>query len=109
MLELIFTPHVPFYMVDSPLSTVHAPPELRSLTSLMSLQGRVSAIMSCVFFHLFDEAKQLQAARQLASLFSPLPGSVLFGAHGSRLVNGIREHSLGVIAQVEKALGRECF
>jgi hypothetical protein len=91
----MIAPHGPFYMADLPLLTAHAPPEPRSLTSLTPLQGRVSAIMSCAFFHLFDEAKQLQAARQLASLLSPLPGSVIFGAHGTMLVNGIREHSLG--------------
>ena len=86
----MIAPHAPFY--TPPLT---APPELGSLTSLTPLQGRVSAIFINSFFHLFDEAKQLQAARQLASLLSPLPGSVLFGAHGTTLVNGIRQHSLG--------------
>ena len=71
--------------------TAHAPPELRSLTSLTPLQGRVSAIFASAFLHLFDEAKQLQIARQLASLLSPLPGSIIFGAHVSKLVNGMRD------------------
>ena len=91
----MIAPHAPFYAADLPLLTAHAPPDLRSLTSLTPLQGRVSAIFSCAFFHLFGEAKQFQVARQLASLLSPLPGSVIFGAHGTRLVNGMRESSLG--------------
>ena len=94
----MIAPHAPFYTTDLPSLTAHAPPELRSLTSLTPLQGRVSAIFTCAFFHLFDEAKQLQVARQLASLLSPLPGSVIFGAHGTMLVNGIRESSLGIEA-----------
>ena len=64
---------------------------LRSLTSVTPLQGRASAIFACAFFHLFEEEKQLQVARRLASLLSPLPGSVIFGAHGSTLVSGVRE------------------
>jgi hypothetical protein len=94
----MIAPHGPFYMADLPLLTAHAPPEPRSLISLTPLQGRVSAIFACAFFHLFGEAKQLQVARQLASLLSPLPGSVIFGAHGTMLVNGIRESSLGTEA-----------
>jgi hypothetical protein len=86
----MIAPRTPFY--TPPLT---APPELRSLTSLTPLQGRVSAIFMGAFFHLFDEAKQLQIARQVASLLSPLPGSVLFGAHATRLVNGMRESSIG--------------
>ncbi|KAF8732671.1 hypothetical protein AX14_004106 [Amanita brunnescens Koide BX004] len=86
----MIVPRSPFYMPDLPLLTAHAPPELRSLTSLTPLQGRASAIFLCAFFHLFDEAKQLQLARQLASLISPLPGSVIFGAHITMLVNGMR-------------------
>ena len=81
----------PFYTPDLPLLTAHGPPELRSLTTLTPLQGRVSAIFSSAFFHLFDEAKQLRIARQLASLLSPLPGSVIFGAHVTMLVNGMRK------------------
>ena len=90
--------HAPFYTADLPLLTARAIPELRSLTSLTPLQGRVSAIFACAFFHLFSEVKQLQVARQLGSLLSPLPGSVIFGAHGTMLVNGIRESSLGTEA-----------
>ena len=55
------------------------------------MQGRVSAIFACKFFHLFDEANQLHIARHLASLLSPLPGSVIFGAHVTMMVNGMRE------------------
>ena len=91
----MIAPHAPFYKTDLPLLTPQAPPELRSLTSLTPLQGRVSAIFACAFFHLFDEVKQLQAARQLSSLLSPLPGSAIFGAHSTMLVNGMRGTSLG--------------
>ena len=91
----MIAPHAPFYAADLPLLTAHAPLDLRSLTSLTPLQGRVSAIFSCAFFHLFDEANQLQVARQFASLLSPLLGSVIFGAHTSMLVNGMRGTSVG--------------
>jgi len=32
------------------------------------------------FFHLFDEKGEVEIARKLASLLSPTPGSVIFGA-----------------------------
>ena len=86
----MIAPHAPFY--TPPLT---APPELGSLTSLTPLQGRVSAIFMGAFFHLFDEAKQLQIARQVASLLSPLPGSIIFGSHITMPVDGIRENFLG--------------
>ena len=86
----MIVPHAPFY--TPPLT---APSELRSLTSLTPLQGRVSAIFMSSFFHLFDEAKQLQVARQVASLLSPLPGSIIFGSHVAMLVDGMRKNILG--------------
>ncbi|KAK2467535.1 hypothetical protein APHAL10511_000390 [Amanita phalloides] len=63
-------------------------PDLKSLTSLIPLQGHVSVICASSFFHLFDEGKQLQVARLLASLLSPLPGSMILGTHGAQLVKG---------------------
>ena len=56
-------------------------PDLRSLTSLNPLHGRVSAVRAAALFHLFGEEKQLHLARALAGLLSPEPGSVIFGAH----------------------------
>ncbi|KAH7890656.1 hypothetical protein F5I97DRAFT_1923159 [Phlebopus sp. FC_14] len=56
-------------------------PDLRSLTSLNPLQGRVSAIHAANFFHLFDEDKQLHLARGLAGLLASEPGSVICGSH----------------------------
>jgi len=55
--------------------------DLRSLTSLNSLHGRVFAIHASAFFHLFSEEKQLHLARALAGLLSPEPGSMIFGLH----------------------------
>ena len=86
----MIVPHAPF---DTPPLT--APPELGSLTSLTPLQGRVSAIFVGAFFHLFDEAKQLQIAHQVASLLSPLPGSIIFGSHVTMLVDGTRKNFEG--------------
>ena len=56
-------------------------PDLRSLTSLNALHGRVFAIHASSFFHLFDQEKQLYLAHALAGLLSPEPGSVIFGMH----------------------------
>ena len=56
-------------------------PDLRSLTSLNPLHGRVFAIHVTAFFHLFDEEKQLHLARALAGLLSPEPGSMILGLH----------------------------
>jgi hypothetical protein len=56
-------------------------PDLRSLTSLNPLHGRVSAIRASSLFHLFGEEKQLHLARALAGLLSPEPGSMIFGGH----------------------------
>jgi hypothetical protein len=56
-------------------------PDLRSLTSLNPLHGRMFAIHASSFFHLFNEEKQLDLARALAGLLSPEPGSMIFGVH----------------------------
>ena len=56
-------------------------PDLRSLTSLNPLRGRVFAIHASSFFHLFGQEKQLYVAHALAGLLSPEPGSVIFGLH----------------------------
>ncbi|KAL6304243.1 hypothetical protein BKA93DRAFT_784510 [Sparassis latifolia] len=56
-------------------------PALSSLTSLAPLHGRVSAIHASALFHLFLESPQAQLARALGGLLSPVPGSIIFGAH----------------------------
>jgi len=73
-------------------------PTLSSLTSLSPLQGHISAIHGSSFFHLFNEAKQFDLAKRLASLLSPEPGSVIFGSHAGREMKGERKTSLGVDA-----------
>ncbi|KAH8119900.1 hypothetical protein DFH11DRAFT_1685360 [Phellopilus nigrolimitatus] len=79
-------PRAPFY---APPDTPR--PDLKALTTLTSLQGHVSAIHVSLFFHLFDEATQLRAARALASLLAPAPGSMLFGRHSTQPVPGLRD------------------
>ncbi|KAI0313146.1 hypothetical protein OF83DRAFT_579381 [Amylostereum chailletii] len=60
------------------------PPALNTLTSLNPLRGHISAVFAGAFFHLFSFPLQTQLARQVASLLSPLPGSLIFGKHGGR-------------------------
>jgi hypothetical protein len=81
----LIAPRVPFY--EGPETPR---PVLVSLTSLTPLQGHVSAIYAASFFHLFDEAKQLEVGRRIASLLSPIPGSVIFGSHGGLPEKGMR-------------------
>ena len=65
-------------------------PSLRDLSSLTPLQGKVSAIHTSAFFHLFPEDQQLALAHRFASLLSPQKGSIIFGQHGSRPEKGFR-------------------
>jgi len=74
-------------------------PSLKALyltNSLNPLTGKVSAIHTSFFFHLFDEPLQLTIARKLASLLSPEPGSIIFGNHvGTRsAVKGTAEENV---------------
>ncbi|KAF9007611.1 hypothetical protein BDQ17DRAFT_1238084 [Cyathus striatus] len=78
-------PREPFY--DEPSSER---PDIKTLKSLTPLQGHISVVHASSFFHLFNEEKQLELARQVASLLSPSPGSVIFGSHGGRPVKGYR-------------------
>ncbi|KAJ4480100.1 hypothetical protein J3R30DRAFT_3288682 [Lentinula aciculospora] len=48
--------------------------------SLDPLRGHISAIHTSAFFHLFDKDEQSLIAKKLASLLSPLPGSIIFGS-----------------------------
>ncbi|KAJ3526532.1 hypothetical protein NM688_g8250 [Phlebia brevispora] len=84
----------PDFLLPSPIPTVKPTdplPPLNSLTSLTPLVGRLSAIHTSSFFHLFPEEKQLELAKLLAPLLSPEPGSVIFGGHGGLPQKGLRE------------------
>ncbi|KAF5351065.1 hypothetical protein D9756_008433 [Leucocoprinus leucothites] len=82
----LIEPRAPFYF--EPQTSL--PTDLRTLKSLTPLQGHISAIHASSLFHLFSEEQQLALAKQLATLLSPQPGSVIFGSHGGRLAKGFR-------------------
>ncbi|KAJ7477715.1 hypothetical protein FB451DRAFT_1338814 [Mycena latifolia] len=63
-------------------------PNLRTLESLNPLHGRVSAIHTGSFFHLFSEEQQFEIARKFAGLLLPRPGSMIFGSHGALPTKG---------------------
>ena len=84
-------PRGPFLESDEINSVLADPvPTLRDLSSLTPLQGKVSAIHTSAFFHLFPEEQQLALAHRFASLLSPQKGSIIFGQHGSRPEKGFR-------------------
>ena len=66
------------------------PPPVASVNSLTGLRGHISAIHASSLFHLFDEEKQLELGKRLATLLDPRPGSIIFGSHGSMPVKGQR-------------------
>ncbi|KAI0069496.1 hypothetical protein K474DRAFT_1610355 [Panus rudis PR-1116 ss-1] len=81
------------FLAVKPLSAkrpVNPIPPLSGLKNLTPLHGRLSAIHASAFFHLFDEEQQLHVAKALASLLSPEPGSIIFGAHGGSTKKGFR-------------------
>jgi len=65
--------------------------DLESLNTLTPLQGYISAIHTSALFHIFDEEQQNQFAHALASLLSPLPGSVIFGTHAALPKKGMHD------------------
>jgi hypothetical protein len=85
--------------VVPPFMTANAPtgpaPDLRSLTSLNPLHGRVSAIHASLCFHLFCEEKQVHLARALAGLLSPEPGSMIFGTQIGIAEKGFMSYTSG--------------
>ncbi|KAG5654190.1 hypothetical protein H0H81_006572, partial [Sphagnurus paluster] len=82
----IIAPRAPFTEVpETPR------PDLKSLVSLTPLQGHISVIHASSFFHLFDEARQLELAKRVATLLSPLAGSIIFGSHIGKLEKGLHE------------------
>ena len=74
-------------VLDSP-PTAPAP-AVSSLKTLTPLSGHVSAIHAASFFHLFNEAQQLELAHKLAGLLSPEPGSIIIGGHAGQPVKGL--------------------
>ncbi|KIK76682.1 hypothetical protein PAXRUDRAFT_835266 [Paxillus rubicundulus Ve08.2h10] len=82
--------------VVQPFETVPDSPEpdLKTLTSLNPLHGRISAIHASNFFHLFGESTQLHLARALAGLLSPVPGSIICGGNRALPEKGRTTESL---------------
>jgi hypothetical protein len=76
----------PFLSITDVKETVTPP--LSTLSSLIPLQGKISAIHMSSFFHLFPEDRQLQLAKIVSSLLSPEKGSVIFGQHVGMPVKG---------------------
>jgi hypothetical protein len=62
---------------------------VQSESSLIPLEGRVAVIHTSFFFHLFSEERQLQIARNLAKLLSPVPGSMIIGVQVGAREKGI--------------------
>ncbi|KAF9233622.1 hypothetical protein BU15DRAFT_90264 [Melanogaster broomeanus] len=65
--------------------------DLSSLKSLNPLHGRVSAIHTSNFFHLFSETKQVHLARAFAGLLSPEAGSVICGGSFALPEKGVKK------------------
>jgi len=87
-----------FISIQPPLKTLKLsyddntePISLQSLVqaepqSLDPLRGHLSVIHTSAVFHLYDRDVQLLIAKKIASLLSPLPGSIIFGSHtGSKV------------------------
>ena len=79
------SPRAPFY--EQPQESA---PSLKALASLTPLQGHTSAINVSRLFHLFDESQQLLLAKLVATLLSPVPGSIIFGTHAGAHQKGPR-------------------
>ena len=82
------------YLVMSPIPNsppTDPLPPLNELKSLTPLIGRLSAIHTSSFFHLFSEEKQFELAKRIAPLLSPEPGSIIFGSHGGLPEKGERD------------------
>ncbi|KAL5514891.1 hypothetical protein ACEPAG_2207 [Sanghuangporus baumii] len=62
-------------------------PVLSTLPSLTPLHGHVSALHTSLVFHLFNKEEQTRLAHRIAPLLSPIPGSIIFGAHSSEPIS----------------------
>ena len=60
------------------------------MNTLTELSGRISVIHASLLIHLFDEEKQFELARRLATLLDDRSGSMIFGFHGGMPVKGQR-------------------
>ncbi|KAK4705434.1 hypothetical protein P7C70_g762, partial [Phenoliferia sp. Uapishka_3] len=62
----------------------------RTLKTLTPLKHKIRHLHASAFFHLFDEATQLQLAHLVLPLLVPSPGSTLFGSHVGAREAGLR-------------------
>ncbi|KAG6908904.1 hypothetical protein DXG01_002884 [Tephrocybe rancida] len=99
----VITPRDPFYALED-CAPLERPLSSFKFTSLTPLQGRLSAIHASSFFHLFDETEQLQLARQVATLLSPAPGSIIFGSHG-----GTARKRFRTVLKARTSSGKDMF
>ena len=64
------------------------PPPVASVNTLTELRGHISVIHASSLFHLFNEEKQFELGKRLATLLDPRPGSIIFGSHYGMPVKG---------------------
>ena len=70
---------------------------LASVNTLTELQDHISVIHASALFHLFNEEKQLELGKRLATLLDPRPGSIIFGSHGGMPVKSERQGILSTM------------
>ena len=75
----------------APVPSSGPPPPVASVNTLTDLRGHISAIHASALFHLFDEEKQFELGKRLASLLDPRPGSIIFGSNGAMPAKGQRQ------------------
>lgn len=86
---------------EIPEPTVNQPaPEELAPTKLAQLVGRVKFLFTHSVFHLFNERKQEDMARKIATLIRRTPGSVIFGAHIGAETMGFTTGPLTVYALI---------
>jgi len=68
---------------------------LKLTNSLNPLAGKISAIHTASFFHLFSAKRQTLVAKKLGVLLSPESGSIIFGSHAGGEEAGMRRNKLG--------------
>ncbi|KZT55772.1 hypothetical protein CALCODRAFT_498242 [Calocera cornea HHB12733] len=74
----------------SPLDTPPSTTPLSEVSTLSELHGRLSALHTSYFFHLFSREQQEELAPLIAGLLLPERGSIIFGHH-----LGAEEEGLG--------------
>ena len=79
------------HLCPTALVPLGPPPPMASVKTLTELRGHISVIHASSFFHLFNEDKQFELAKRVASLLDPSPGSIIFGVHGGTPVKGARK------------------